>query len=336
MESINLLEIKGVGPIYYQRIIKTMKEEGLSFEQLYLLQVEEIKRRFNLPINVAKSIVETFATKTQSSIKTKPEKASSKLPSVTEPITSEYFISINIDDDKYPQKLKNRLGNKAPKTLYIWGNLDLFNKPGVGFCGSRDVSQKGVEVTEDVSEQIANLGWVTISGHARGVDIAAHRTALENNSGTIIVLPQGINGFKLRMELRKYAKFDNLLIISEFSPDASWNVGYAMQRNSTIIGLSDAMVLVESREEGGTFNAGKTALSLRHPLFVVKFQDTRKNNSGNDYFLRSGAYQLMKSQITNRANIGSLIDKVKEMQDIYNSNKQNIPLQIAMPFKDIL
>lgn len=330
MMSHSLLEIKGLGPAYYKRIIQGMERENLSLEELRLLDPIEIKQKTGVPINIANALKNTAVYVNHQHSKMK---RSISLPSVTEPIDSEHYLIVNREDNRYPKKLKTVLGDKAPETLYIWGNLDLFDRPSVGFCGSRDVSQKGLTVTKDICEQISALGWVTVSGHARGVDITSHRTALENNSGTIIVLPEGINGFKLRIELRKYATSDNLLIISEFSPNAGWNVGYAMQRNTTIIGLSDAMVLVESRDQGGTFNAGKTALRLRHPLFVVRFQDVQKNNSGNDYFLQQGAYQLMKSQLTNKANTEALIEKVKHTQIHSHLDKKTAPRQLAIPFE---
>lgn len=327
----NLVDIKGVGPIYFNRITQAMMRESLSLEQIYQLSAEEIKQKFDLPINVARAIASASKSENQQFNQQKSAKIKQTIPSVTEPITSEHFLVINREDKNYPAKLHHILGEKAPELLYVWGNLDLFNKPGIGFCGSRNVTNKGLEVTRDISEQIAKLDWVTVSGHARGVDTMAHLTALENNGGTIIVLPQGIDGFKLRMELRSNAKYENLLIVSEFPPSTNWSIGYAMQRNTTIIGLSDAMVLVESRSEGGTFNAGKTALKLKHPLFVVKFQDSQKSNAGNDYFLQSGANQLMKNPQTNRANIEGLVATVKAGPA--NQQPKPVATQLMIDFK---
>lgn len=222
-----------------------------------------------------------------------------------------HTIEISKTHPLYPQRLLTILGENAPEILFAWGNLELLNSPSVGFAGSRNVSSKGLEVTADVAKQIAELDWVIVSGHARGVDMTAHRVALENNVGTIIVLPQGFKGFKLNQELKRIAKKENLLIISEFPEDAGWQVWRAMQRNSTIIALSSAMVLVESRTEGGTFSAGKTALQYKQPLFVVEFQEKGSGNEGNEYFLQRGATRLAKSRETGRANITQLKEKVE-------------------------
>jgi predicted Rossmann fold nucleotide-binding protein DprA/Smf involved in DNA uptake len=146
-------------------------------------------------------------------------------------------------------------------------------------------------------------------------------------SGTIIVLPQGINDFSLRSELKPYVNPDNTLIISKFAPAASWNVGYAMQRNATIIALSSVMVLVEARDSGGTYNAGKKALTLDCPLFVIRFQDKLKSNIGNDYFLQHGAFELLKSRETNRANIQDLKQKVEQ---VFGRKTQVEPEQMTL------
>lgn len=241
-------------------------------------------------------------------------------------ISSVYTFSQS--DPNYPKCLLTTLGDKTPEKLYVWGNLELLHKPAVGFCGSRNVSEKGLEVTADVAKQVSELGWVVVSGHARGVDTTAHKAALENNAGTIIVLPQGMDGFKLRAELRRIAKKENLLIISEFPLDAAWAVGRAMQRNRTIIGLSNAMVLVESRIEGGTFNAGKETLRYQQPLFVVQYSSREESNAGNQYFIQRGATQLFKSKTTEQANIKPLREAVEKRND--TKQKTEKPSQLSL------
>lgn len=100
-----------------------------------------------------------------------------------------------------------------------------------------------------------------------------------------------------------------------------------MQRNRTIIGLSNAMVLVESREKGGTFDAGKKTLKYKHPLFVVDFQEMGKSNAGNQYFIERGATRLLKSRETGRANITHLREKVESHLTQSQAEKAN---QLAM------
>jgi DNA protecting protein DprA len=285
------------------------------------MSAEEIKAQFKMPINVAKAIASVSLTVVE-----EPELKQLEV----NPLTIKGIKVLSRDSSDYPKRLGEVLGNKAPPTLYYWGNLDLLNGPSVGFCGSREASDKGIAVAADVAKQVVALGWVVVSGHARGVDTTAHRTALENGGSTIIVAPEGLLTFKLRAELKRIAKPEHILIISEFAPEARWTVYHAMTRNRTIIGLSDAMVLVESRTEGGTFEAGNTTLRLKTPLFVVEYR-INTHSSGNTYFLQQGAIALHKSKETGKANIDQLRATVnRKLNSTDKTILDKVPEQLSL------
>jgi DNA processing protein len=69
-----------------------------------------------------------------------------------------------------------------------------------------------------------------------------------------------------------------------------------MTRNRTICGLSNALVVIESGLEGGTFEAGKTALDLGEPLFCVEYAEPSPSAAGNPYFLAHGALSVKRSR----------------------------------------
>lgn len=300
-----LRQIRGVGEKRYAHIIATLEQTGQTLNDLLTMDAAEIKAKFKLPINTAQSIADWGRSRPKAVQESRQKaKTSSNI--------ADNILTLTPRDAEYPLKLINVLGDKAPQTLHIWGNLDLLNRPSVGFCGSRSVSDKGIQVVEDAVEQIVELGWVVVSGHAKGVDTAAHLTALENGGSTIIVAAEGISTFKLRQEIKKIAKPEHILIVSEFQPNDKWTAGRAMQRNKTIIGLSDAMVLIESRMEGGTFDAGKTTLKLNMPLFVAQYEMSAESNAGNSYFLQRGATALLKSRQTGRANLLPLRDIISK------------------------
>lgn len=299
-----LKEVHGVGKKRLDGIITNLESNNQTINDLFQMTAPEIKAKFKLPINVAEAIVQAGI---QANV-VKDDAILALTPRLTKTVTC-----LTNTDTNYPSKLAKALGSKSPNVLYMWGNLSLLDLPSVGFCGSRNVSEKGLQVTADAVEQIVQLGWVVVSGHAKGVDTTAHRTALENDGCTIIVAAEGIEVFKLRQELKKIAKPEQILIVSEFEPKARWVVGRAMQRNTTIIGLSNAMVLIESRLEGGTYEAGKTALRLKMPLFVAQYEMEAETNAGNAYFLQHGAIPFMKNKVTGRANIDVLREVVMKM-----------------------
>jgi DNA protecting protein DprA len=213
-------------------------------------------------------------------------------------------------DAAYPKRLKRVLDEQAPPILCALGNLELLRGPFVGFCGSRNASEQGIQVAKDTVQQIAVRGWTVVSGHAKGIDMMAHYTALENGGTTIIVAPEGILNFRLRAQLKDLAQPGNVLVLSEFQPNAQWSVANAMTRNRTICGLSDALVIVEAGLKGGTFEAGKFALRVKVPLFVADYAQPGESAAGNPYFIQRGAQPVRRNQDTGLANLQRLFEEV--------------------------
>ena len=206
----------------------------------------------------------------------------------------------------YPAKLTRVLGKKTPGVLYCLGNLELFSLPSVGFCGSRKASEKGLETADDCASQAAESGVVVVSGNAAGVDFHAHYQALAMGGSTILVLPEGIEHFRIRRELAEVWDWSRTLVVSQFSPTAPWRAYHAMERNKVIIGLSLAMIVIEAGETGGTLDAGKSTLVARMPLFVAQYENMSAEAAGNQILIGLGGLPLNRLRSTNRANMGKV------------------------------
>jgi DNA processing protein len=196
--------------------------------------------------------------------------------------------------DGYPERLLKTLKEEAPLLLFARGNIKLLAEKAVGFCGSRKASEKGLAVAGECAAELARRRINVISGYAHGVDLAAHRAALEAGGVTTFVLAEGILHFRLKSDVKDLITEDNHVVVSEYMPRLPWLARNAMQRNKTICGLSNAVVVIESGLKGGTFEAGKAALSLRRPLFVAEYAQPAESAEGNAYFLRQGARFLRK------------------------------------------
>ena len=222
------------------------------------------------------------------------------------PIHPINFISL-LDND-YPYELKQCLSTNTPPVLSYMGNLDLLQKKKIGFSGSRNVSNKGIEITKDCVEQLSNNDICIVSGYAAGVDLVAHYTALERGISTIIVLPEGIENFRIRKELQEVWDWNRVLVISEFMPNDKWTKGRAMSRNNTIIGLSDIVVVVEAREAGGSFDAGIRTIKKGKYLFVPQYNTQPDSASGNSILISQGASPIRMSAQTGKANLTALFE----------------------------
>lgn len=211
-------------------------------------------------------------------------------------------------DPTYPATLKSLLKFNTPPVLSMVGNLKLLENKTVGFSGSRKVSDKGIAITRDCVEQLSVIPNVSIvSGYAQGVDLVAHYAALASGGCIIIVLPNGISSFYIRHELKDVWDWNRVLVISEYLPADKWTVSRAMNRNKTIIGLSDSMVVVEAGLTGGSMDAGLRTLEDRKPLFVPMYAEYPSSALGNRVLLEKGARGIGRNRQSCRANVLALL-----------------------------
>lgn len=223
--------------------------------------------------------------------------------------TQDVDMIIETDND-YPSNLKAVLGNECPPVLFVKGNKDLLYKESVGFCGSRKVSPKGLYITEQCAELLTKENVTVVSGYAAGTDLAAHKAAMANGGDTIFVLAEGILKFSNKQMIKEYLNKENHLFVSQFLPNVTWNAGNAIKRNALIIGLSKAMILVESGKAGGTFAAGNEALELGQPLFVVDYEKPEVSAEGNPYFLSRGGKPIRSRE--GRPNLDKVLSTLSE------------------------
>src|SRR5271165_2389006 len=221
--------------------------------------------------------------------------------------------AISIIDAQYPTGLRNALGESTPVLLLCLGNLELLNSLSVGFCGSREASEKGLATARDSATLLSNEKINIVSGFAAGVDMIAHRAALVAGGTTTVVLAEGILRFRVKKDIRDVWDEGRTLVVSEFGPHLPWSVSHAMQRNKTICGLSRAMVLIEARSAGGSIEAGRECLKMGLPLFAAVYEGSPESATGNEELLRNGAERLMKSRSRDLPNINPILESLAKL-----------------------
>lgn len=207
----------------------------------------------------------------------------------------------------YPLLLASML--QAPPALFIIGDRTLLLSRCLGMCGSRGASIQGLRAAHTCGDEVARAGLTVVSGYARGVDAETHRSALLAGGHTVAVLPEGIINF-VRHASRNLDECepDQLTAVSQFSPTQPWSVGTAMARNTSIVGLSLGLVVVEAGEKGGTLNAGQQALSARRPVFALQFDD--ETPPGNQLLIDRGA-----TPVRSRAELVSCVKALPDPGD---------------------
>lgn len=217
---------------------------------------------------------------------------------------------ISPGDSNYPERLRSIFGELLPPDVWCIGNLELLNSKGVGFCGARNASEMGLAVAIDCAEQLIEHKITIISGYASGVDMAAHESALRGGGTTLIVLPEGIDHFRIKKNIRDVWDWSRVLVISYFPRNAIWRADRAMERNKAIVSLSDTVIVLEARDKGGTLNAGYRAIEARKPLFVAFFEDMADGREGNKQLIQQGGIPLRRSRATGKANVKAILDLV--------------------------
>ena len=286
---------KGVGDVKIKRILDFFSENGnISWDTLCS---DKAMQKFIFQNKV--EIIENIALQEEHAKR------------ISDKLTNNGVKIIFYYDDIFPAKLKQSLGEKCPPFLFYKGNINLINKDAVGFCGSRKASQKGMAIAHDCACQLVKNNIVIISGYAAGVDLVAHKAALMNLGETVFVLSEGILMSSIKKEIQSFLSNENHVFISQFMPESNWHVSNAMKRNSVIIGLSNAMILVESGKSGGTFAAGNEALSLKHPLFVIDFAQPEVSAEANPYFISKGGIPI-RGKENGTPNLKSVFSVIEE------------------------
>lgn len=276
------MKVKGIGTVQTNRLLLSIKERKSSIEieqQIRTVLNDSQKNDFDNESIVIRN-------------------SKSKFP----------VDFISLLDNNYPDDLKRYLSTNTPSVLSYIGNLNLLNKKKVGFSGSRKVSDKGITITKDCVEQLSEKDICIVSGYAAGVDHIAHYTAIEQGASTIIVLPEGIESFRIKKEFKDIWDWDRILVLSEFMPDDKWTASRAMLRNNTIIGLSDIVVVVEAGETGGSLDAGLKTIEKGKYLFVPQYGVVPDSALGNNILINKGAFPIKMKQETGRANLSKMFE----------------------------
>ena len=193
-------------------------------------------------------------------------------------------------DQKYPAKLKKKLGNNCPPIFYYAGNLDLLNRSVFGYVGSRTVGEEDVRFTKETVVKTFTNGYGVVSGGAKGIDTVSEETILGLGGIAIEYLSDSMLRKMRKSETVREIQKGNLLLLSIVKPDAGFNVGIAMMRNRYIYAQSVGTVVVRSEyNKGGTW-AGAME-DLKHG-WCPELCWNKKTYPGNKALIQNGAIPI--------------------------------------------
>ena len=210
-------------------------------------------------------------------------------------------------DKNYPQRLRNC--NDSPVMLYYKGNANLNTEKVVAVVGTRTPSVYGKQMTEKLILDLTESGCLIVSGLAYGIDITAHKAALDNRLNTVGVLAHGLD----RVYPSVHSNYAEKMIsqgglLTEFMSETNPDKENFPRRNRIVAGMCDALVVVESKRGGGSLITATIANSYNKDIFAFP------GKAGE--VLSEGCNGLIKS---NRAN---LIESSADLLYIMNWNEE--------------
>ncbi len=207
-------------------------------------------------------------------------------------------------DADYPKKIKASLGTTSPPVFYGCGNRKLLLTQSIGVVGSRDVPEEDTAFAEEIGKWISKSGYSVVSGGAKGSDYTSMVGALSVDGTVIGVLADSLKNAATSRKYRSPLMSDNLVLISPYYPDARFTPANAMGRNKFIYTLSEATIVIHSKDKGGTWNGAVENLKKKWvPLFVYKTNDQGAANSklvskGGSWIDRATLNSDLQSMVT--------------------------------------
>lgn len=217
-------------------------------------------------------------------------------------------------DEDYPYRL--RQCPDRPMILYSKGHVNPSAGHVVSIVGTRRPTERGKELTtrlvKDLHEQLEQV--TIVSGGAYGIDIMAHRAAIKCGIPTIIIPAHGLDRiYPYSHRPEAIASLTHGGLLTEFPSGVEPMPQNFLQRNRIVAGLADAVVVVESREKGGSLVTARMAIDYNRELFAFPGRPEDVSSRGcNNLILSDKAH---------------LIDGAEDLIRVMEWKTRNTPIQ---------
>jgi len=213
-------------------------------------------------------------------------------------------------DNDFPRYLKHCID--SPLILFKKGNIDLEERKIISIVGTRNITSYGTAFCENLIEDLAPLDPIIVSGFAYGVDICAQKTAIKHGLQTIGCLAHGLNQIYPKVHSKYVPDVEkNGGFITEFWSSSNPDRENFLKRNRIIAGMSEATIVVESAEKGGSLVTADIANSYNREVFAVPGRAQDKYSSGCNNLIK----QQKANMITSAADIIYLLNWELEQKE---------------------
>lgn len=200
-------------------------------------------------------------------------------------------------DEDYPDGARHAVdddGNPEPALLlYGRGNRALLTEPGVAVIGTRNAAEPALAAARLFAEKLVEEGITVVSGLAFGCDAAAHWGAVSAEGPTIAVVGNGLDTVypPQHLDLADTIIAKGGLFVSEYPLGTVATPATLIARDRLQTALSQAVIVVQTPEGGGSMHAAKSAYHTGKDLYVVRYKDEAfdrsPENAGNQWLIEN-------------------------------------------------
>lgn len=198
---------------------------------------------------------------------------------------------------EYPQRLLEC--NDAPLVLFFCGNTDLNSRHVINLVGTRRCTQYGKDICRtfiaDLQRECPDI--LIVSGLAYGIDIHAHRAALQNSMATVGVLAHGLDRIYPALHRQTAVKMtEHGGLLTEYISGTTPEKVNFIRRNRIVAGMSDATIVVESASHGGALITAELASTYNRDVFAFPGRISDEYSEGcNKLIARQQATMIMNA-----------------------------------------
>lgn len=197
-------------------------------------------------------------------------------------------------DKDYPLRLKQCAD--CPVVLYYKGNANLGAEKIVAIVGTRSATDYGKKMCDALVEGLKDSGVLIVSGLAYGIDAASHKAALKFGLPTVGVVGHGLDSVYPAEHTNLAQKMlDNGGLLTDFPSETKLAPENFPKRNRIIAGLSDAVIVVESKVAGGAMITADIAFSYNREVFAVPGRSEDIYSQGCNRLIRQNKAGLIQS-----------------------------------------
>lgn len=214
------------------------------------------------------------------------------------------FQLINKKD--YPNLFPNLDPQQYPSHLEYEGSSSfLYSKcPKIAVVGTRNISPYGRKIIQEIIPDLANQGFVIISGGAFGIDIESQKTAYHFSNKLVTVLGSGLHHKAPKTNKPYFQDFikNGGCLLSPFSSNTHPSKYTFVQRNQIIASLADVVIILEASSRSGSIYTANYASEQGIPVACFPGDKYHSLTQGTHQLIQKGAHLVL-----NTSDIVSLI-----------------------------